>query len=201
MLSSRQSFVLSPKLKIAILLLWVFFMFTGQVAAQTEPPDISEQVEAIFTQMTSAERVGQLFLVTFEGDTAAIDSDIAGLILQYHVGGVVLKAENENVIDVSQVRSLTQSLQRTALRDPQLAFSDELFEDEAFDPAALLALSNLSLPVFIAIQHEGDGAPNTQILDGLTAIPNEMALGATWNPDNADIVGRIAGRELSRNSK
>ena len=47
-------------------------------------------------EMTTEERVGQLFLVTFTGSNADQTSQIYDLITNYHVGGVVLQASNDN---------------------------------------------------------------------------------------------------------
>ena len=56
---------------------------------------------------------GQLFLVTFEGDQATFDSDIADLITNYHIGGVVLSASNDNITgygDIANIPSQTSEL-------------------------------------------------------------------------------------------
>ncbi len=49
-------------------------------------------------KMTPEEKVGQLFLVTFTGSTANEKSQIYDLITHHHVGGVVLRAENDNFV-------------------------------------------------------------------------------------------------------
>jgi beta-N-acetylhexosaminidase len=51
--------------------------------------------------------------------------------------------------------------------------------------------------LFIGISQEGGSAPNDQILSGLTPLPDQMALGATWNRELAQDVGTVMGRELS----
>ena len=56
---------------------------------------------------------------------------------------------------------------------------------------------NTYVPLFIGISQEGDGAPNDQILSGLTALPNAMAIGATWNTELAQQMGAVLGSELS----
>ncbi|MCS7061577.1 MAG: glycoside hydrolase family 3 N-terminal domain-containing protein, partial [Anaerolineae bacterium] len=38
----------------------------------------------------------------------------------------------------------------------------------------------------------------SEITQGLTPLPSELALGATWRPENAELVGQILGSELSR---
>ena len=50
----------------------------------------------MLAKMRPEERVGQLFLVTFNGSTADENSQIYDLITNYHVGGVALLASNDN---------------------------------------------------------------------------------------------------------
>ncbi|MCO5199584.1 MAG: hypothetical protein M9941_17735 [Anaerolineae bacterium] len=188
-------------------LLWLVILFALVISALT--PSVSAQVDtgttpvaspyadqaqAQWEQMTVAERVGQLFLVTFEGDSAEINTDIADLILNYQIGGVVLEAANDNIINAVQVAALTEQLQHLALHSPIIDTESEEIDAALIDA---LTLDGVALPLLIAVQHEGDNAPHTQIIDGLSALPNEMALGATWNPANAELVGAILGRELS----
>jgi beta-N-acetylhexosaminidase len=51
--------------------------------------------------------------------------------------------------------------------------------------------------LLIATNHEGDKAPYNQIRSQLTKVPNNMAIGATWQPQYAETVGEIVGQELS----
>ena len=54
----------------------------------------------------------------------------------------------------------------------------------------------LSLPLFVAVEQSGDNLPATMLRRGFTPLPSQMAIGATWNPELANQVGRIVGREL-----
>jgi len=65
----------------------------------TAAPGASE-VQALLDQMSVTEKVGQLFLVTFVGSDVSADSDIAILVRDYHVGGVVLLPANANFRNV-----------------------------------------------------------------------------------------------------
>jgi len=65
-----------------------------QLLAQNQDED--SFVEQLLARMTVEEKVGQLFLVTFVGNDLSEGSDIVELVTQYHVGGVVLLASNEN---------------------------------------------------------------------------------------------------------
>ena len=61
------------------------------VVAQQNRPDIDDQVDAIFNQLSPREKVGQLFIVTFNGTSAPPQSQISQLIRDHRVGGVWLQ--------------------------------------------------------------------------------------------------------------
>ena len=54
-----------------------------------------------------AEKVGQLFLVTFQGTDVSSESDIATLVRDYRVGGVVLLPANDNFRSVPITMTVT----------------------------------------------------------------------------------------------
>lgn len=176
-------------------------------ALSQEEPDLQSQADSLFQEMDTAQRVGQLFLVTFEGDRAPQNSQIAELILNYHVGGVILSSSNDNLTGFDdpgeaprQVQALTANLQRMALlgssNEPIISPEDEEAEEgiaAPFEPVPEF----VPVPLVIAVNHDGDSLPLTNVMSGYTALPNNMALGATWEPDFARRVGEIAGRELS----
>jgi len=154
----------------------------------------ADQVTALMADMTALDRVGQLFLVVFVGDTAPPGTLIAGLIQDYRVGGVVLLTANSNITDTdnppAQIANLVNELQTRAHEaslEPRLAAPEET------GPPG----SPPFVPLFIGLDHEGDGYPYTRILSGLTQIPNNMAVGATWRPEHAETVGRVVGTELA----
>ncbi len=182
------------------------------LAAPVNP--VSQQMvraRALVQQMSVADRVGQLFMVTFEGRDTAPGSAIADLIVRYRVGGVLLLASNNNFRNegdtVAQVASLTNRLQALAYRyvlpeanslDPSADVLVPLPPPEsAGPPAAVPITSAVSLPLFIAIDQEGDGPPFARLYNGFTPLPSPMAIGATWDPDLARAVGRVVGRELA----
>ncbi|MBF8281692.1 MAG: putative Glycosidase [Anaerolineales bacterium] len=151
-------------------------------------------VAAIMAQMTPAEKVGQLFLVTFDGPSAAPGTDVERLITEYHVGGVVLLADHDNITDTAdapqQVLTLTNQLQSIAVAAAQIP--------RDAPPGQIPAVKSPPfIPLLIATRHQGDGYPFTEIRSGLTELPDPMAVGATWNPEQAAVVGRITGEELS----
>ncbi|MEJ2211135.1 MAG: glycoside hydrolase family 3 N-terminal domain-containing protein [Anaerolineae bacterium] len=147
----------------------------AQAPAQARPSEA--EVETLLAAMTVEERVGQLFLVAFVGSDPSPGSDVARLIGEDHVGGVALLASNANFYNDAtaprQVADLANALQALAMGQ------------------------GAGVPLFVAIDHEGDGYPYTRITGGTTPLPNAMALGATWDPANARAVGQITGLELA----
>ena len=70
------------------------------------------QAEALLARMSPAEKVGQLFLVTFDGSEVYETSSIKKLINEYHIGGIVLSADHNNFVDDStEAWRLIQTLQ------------------------------------------------------------------------------------------
>ncbi len=164
---------------VLIIVLLSSWLRPSSLAAQSG----DDRVQQIMDQMSAADKVGQLFLVTFSGTDTGPASDIATLIGQYRVGGVVLSAGNGNFVNSDdtprQVAQLSGSLQALAF-----AAADQAGDGTPF------------VPLFVAVEQEGDGYPHTEIRGGLTPLPSNMALGATWKQANAQAVGQIAGREL-----
>lgn len=166
------------------------------------PAFLSEaQIDAlsqqILARLTPEQRVGQLFLVTFVGNDTGPNSDIARLVRDWHVGGVILLAANQNFRNsgetAQQVQRLTNDLQTYAFRDLDTSF---ITDEGALHPSIAASNSFPGLPLFVAIDHEGDGYPYTRLINGFTPVPNNLAIGATWQPEFARRVGEIVGREL-----
>ncbi len=152
--------------------------------------------QQILARMSVPQRVGQLFLVTFKGSDVGPNSDVAQLIRDWHVGGVVLAPENDNFRNEDDtpeaVTRLTNDLQTFAFRDLE---TDTVTKDGSLNPS--LSDGIPGLPLLVAINQEGDGYPFTSLTNGFTPIPNNLALGATWQPDLARQVGAVVGQELA----
>ncbi|HEY3313105.1 MAG TPA: glycoside hydrolase family 3 N-terminal domain-containing protein [Anaerolineales bacterium] len=141
---------------------------------------------ALLRRMTPEEKVGQLFLVSFTGTDVSELSTIYDLITNKHVGGVMLSAANDNFVAENtpqEANSLVESLQQ--------------IEAGSSETPAKSAAAHEYIPLFVGISQEGGGAPNDQILSGLTPIPDQMAIGATWDRSQAEQAGTVMGRELS----
>lgn len=179
-----------------LLILVVIALITPQIVAiantQSQTDSIIKRAKDTLSRLTPEEKVGQLFLVTFQGDDVAEGSIINTLITRYHVGGVVLKASNDNFTEEPNVIDHTYQLIKNLQTVEYLNSEHErinLATGEQYTPAYI--------PLFIGIFQEGDGYPNDQILSGVTQLPSQMAIGATWNPSLAKEVGKIQGQELS----
>lgn len=157
----------------------------AQVQAQSE----SSKAQAVLASMTPEERVGQLFLVTFQGVDTHDQTQIYDLIANSHVGGVVLLSGNDNFLPAPE----------TIPTAYQVISALQTIESETATTAGTGARAdgNVYVPLFVGISQEGDGPPHDQILGGLTPLPNLMAIGATWNTDLAQQVGAVLGNELS----
>lgn len=170
-----------------LLLLAASFLLSA--APAPNPPyqdDVDATVEALLEEMSPEDRVGQLFLVTFYGTDIGPESDIARLIQEYRIGGVVLLASHDNFPAADDTELPTQVQAQTA--SLQALAAEEANVEEEGSPY---------IPLFVGIEHEGDSWPHTEILSGLTPLPSEMALGATWDPTHAEAVGQVVGDELS----
>ncbi len=160
--------------------------------------------------MSVADRVGQLFVVTFAGNDTSFESAIAELIYAYRVGGVVLTPENGNFTNElgadtpRQVAILANRLQA-------IAYGILLPIDEALQPVPLqpwppsnfvslereLGVTPPDLPLLIGAYQMGNALPGTSLRRGFTPLPSQLAIGSSWNLDTAQNVGAIVGRELS----
>jgi beta-N-acetylhexosaminidase len=169
-----------------LILLLVLVSLLGPVAgARAQAPTPPPQVRALLNSMTPEERVGQLLLVTFSGTGTSEETQIYDLIANRHVGGVILLSENDNfAAEPNTVSSAYQLI-------------GELQNIEWNATNADPSVGKVYVPLFIGISQEGDGVPNDQILSGMTPLPNEMAIGATWKTENSMQVGSVLGKELA----
>jgi beta-N-acetylhexosaminidase len=163
-------------------------VFASQVK-QTQTP--ADKAAAMLAIMTPEEKVGQLFLVTFNGWDVVPDSPIYELITRYHIGGVVLSQANDNFTGpenaITETYALTALLQTTEWQSAQEPMVD----------TSLSTFTPQYIPLFIGISQEGDQSPYDQIYSGVTAMPNLMSIGATWETKYAVQIGAVMGRELS----
>lgn len=148
-------------------------------------------VETLLQNMSPEEKIGQLFLVTFEGTDVEEGAIIYDLITENHIGGVVLLAENNNFHSedtVTQAKLMIESLQQFEWESSSRVKSNEV--------TSTLSDSNY-VPLFIGLNQIGNGSPGDQILTGMTRLPSQMAIGASWDINLANQVGAVLGSELT----
>jgi len=178
------------------IVIFILPISVGQAAPSAQTAASDERAQALLEQLTPEERVGQLFLLTFFGPEAGVGSatgaQIYDLIVNYHVGGVILKSINDNFVGSDRTLAITQSLTGQLQRNEYTAS-----QEPHTNPETLETFTPAYIPLFIGISQEGDGYPYDQILNGLTPLPSEMALGATWSTELSREVGGVLGSELS----
>lgn len=186
-----------------LLLLTLLVARIGPAPTLAAAGQAETDVQKLLKRMTNGQKVGQLFLVSFQGSDAGDDSQIAELIRDYYVGGVLLSAENLPPSNTTPagVASLSNQLQALAFNQPlPLA-------DATATPVITVTVrppktaepeeSVVRVPLFVGVTHEGNDYPFTWLRNGFTPLPDAMAIGATWRPTNAEAVGQIVGRELA----
>ncbi|MBI5933511.1 MAG: hypothetical protein HY867_07355 [Chloroflexi bacterium] len=178
------------RLFLAALVFALLVVSIPPVQAQTLEPPI--QVRQLFNAMTPEERVGQLFLVTLNGTQTDEDSAIHDLIVNYHVGGAVLLAGNDNFADAPNTLTDAHNLIARLQEVERINSTRQVMNNETGRLG-----SPAYVPLWVGISQDGNGAPTDQILSGLTLLPSEMAIGATWDLSLAEEVGATLGRELS----
>jgi len=150
-----------------------------QVAS--DAPSASKRVRELVEDMTLRQKITQMLMPDFrkwqqegqasQSDMTELNKEVAEAVDKYDFGGVILFAEN--VKGTAQTLALTQALQQAAIRNQA---------------------NNGKLPLLLAIDQEGGIVYR---LGSGTALPGNMAVGATRDPELANQAGQIIGRELS----
>ncbi len=161
--------------------------------SSADPVLAQSDIDALMAEMTPAEKVGQLFLITFDGRDVTPEGPLAQLILDYHIGGVVLSSSHDNFSGTdtaSSTRVIIETLQQLAWQKSQAVIDPDNSQPEAQDLPAFV-------PLYIGISQKDETGKQDQFLEDLTQLPNPMAIGATWSEENAMQVGQALGRELT----
>ena len=147
----------------------------------TSTETASPEVEKLIENMPLKQKVTQMIMPDFRKwqeanqespqDLTKVNAEVADAIDKYDFGGVILFAEN--VKETKQTLALTQDMQKAAI------------ENKA---------NNGKIPLLLAIDQEGGIVYR---LGTGTALPGNMAIGATNDPKLAKEAGQIIGRELS----
>ena len=180
-------------LHIVFVVLILLVSLPHQTALALDIPHNKEtNIEFQLSTLSPEEKVGQLFLITFNGNDTSEISTIYDLIVNYHIGGVVLERDNNNFQNRDTLTldcwSLVNNLQHLEYDHSGLGTQDSYsFNNQS--PAYI--------PLFIAISQEGDRSSYSELVYGLSPIPSQMAIGATWNIALAEDIGEQIGKELS----
>jgi beta-N-acetylhexosaminidase len=165
--------------------LWMSLSFRAYPLAQSDP------ALQILEAMTTAEKIGQLFLVTFNGDRVDPEGPIYELITEHHISGILISHEYDNINiapdSLKNLQDLIQNLQGLNY-SPSFLIGEENLDIGVPDRAYL--------PLFIGYEYEGGQQGNVSVLDGLSPLSSNMAIGATWEEELAYLSGEILGREL-----
>lgn len=114
------------------------------------------------------EKVGQLLMVHFNGETA--NDDAKALIQENKIGGVIYYNWANGLQNITQVKFLSEGLQKLTLNN------------------------KIPIPLFIATDQEGGRV--TRLKNGFTLIPSNQALGNTKNSKFAEEAAKVIGQEL-----
>lgn len=168
------------KKRLLSLLVTVTMMLTAVPALPlSASAQISDRVNSLVAAMPLRDKIAQMMVVEFRdwGDSAATATDftamnaaVSNAIASYHFGGVILFSDN--LVDVEQSFALVSEMQTAATKDGGIA-------------------------MIIGADQEGG---TVYRLQGGTALPGNMALGATYAANGtryAYEAGKIIGSELS----
>jgi len=182
------------RVTVIFMIVWalIFGITPGQSSNTGETGnDARTQAEIILNQLTVEEKVGQLFLVTIQGTDMSPTSQIYDLVVNRHVGGIVLSSENNNLPaqeDMNHfLHSFTADLQKLKY---EASISGSVY------PEIDLNFKPIFVPLFIGLSQEGNSYPYDQVLSGMTVLPSQMSMGATWQTDMAYQAGSVLGKEL-----
>ena len=176
--------------KLALLFVLITILPVAPVFGQEGSQDsfARQQAARLLETLSPEEKIGQLFLITFDGNTIDLDSEIYRLITEYHVGGVVLDQSKGNVGETDPDESLRQ-----LISDIQsAAYAGISPEGESTTQAA----QGPYIPLFIGVSQPGGGYPYDGIFSGFDPLPSPMAVGATWDTTIAEDNGELLGNTL-----
>jgi beta-N-acetylhexosaminidase len=189
--ASRGDGILTFMHKIRLFLAVVIFLqpFIGFTASAAPPRDTAEQ---LLETMTPEERVGQLFIVTFKGQNIESDTPIYELITDYNISGVLLERSSDNFSPapdtIADLAELISSLQILRFESSQLSALDAEGTGSVASP--------VYIPLLVGLNLNAGPEEERELLSGLSQIPAEMAIGATWDEQVAYELGSILGSEL-----
>lgn len=119
-------------------------------------------------RMTLEEKVGQVLMVHFHGETA--NDDAKTLIQETKIGSIIYYNWANGLHSPEQVRKLSSDLQE-------------------------LAQSNrIQIPLLIAVDQEGGRV--VRLREGFTQFPSNQAVAETYDPNEAEMAAWTMGKEM-----
>jgi beta-N-acetylhexosaminidase len=141
---------------------------TPTPTAATPAADLEPQVADLLAHMSLEEKIGQLFLVYFDGPT--LSPTLKTMIADYHIGGIVLFQIAGNIESARQVAELVNAAQAEAVAN------------------------GAQVPLFVAVDQEG--GPVVRLPAPATHFPSNMAVGAAGSADLARTMAQVTASEL-----
>ena len=176
---------------------------TPQGTATRTPPALTPQ--QIMEGMSVADKVGQLFLVTFQGYDTSAESDIATLVRDYRVGGVALLPSNGNFRNVPVLMSpITPTATITPTRPlntpQQIATLANALQLLALSPAqavtrtvSLTTTATITPTIAPTVKPGSKVKPKAQPTP-VTAIPGvPLLIGLDWTGDDSSFLAGTGG--------
>lgn len=183
---------------------------TEQSSAQTEqePVKMPEQIKAetidqILADMTIEEKVGQLLMMDFrknadDTDMTVLSEDAAQQIADYHLGGVILFAENLDTMEQSQM--LVNQMQAAADMELFIGIDEEGGMVSRLDKSQI---PHVSIPN--AAQMQGDIAQAKQAGADIGTVLSKIGVNVDFapvadvytNPENTVIGERAYGTDAN----
>jgi beta-N-acetylhexosaminidase len=162
------------------------------LAFEIRPPEQSDAALRILEAMSPTERIGQLFLVSFKGQSFGEDDPIYDLVTERSISGVLISKDHDNISaspdTITNLKTLISSLQEARYNVSLLSEDTDGIEN--------LTLADTYVPLFIGFQYEGGQHGTRAIFEGLSPMTSNMAIGATWDEEIAATSGELLGREL-----
>lgn len=124
--------------------------------------------ETTLEEMTLEEKVGQLLMTQFHGES--VNEDAARLIQEIYIGGIIYYNWSNGLTSPEQVWNLSQGLQQLSTQ------------------------THLKIPLLIAADQEGGRV--ARLTQGFTIFPGNQALAMTGQPELAEKVAFVMGEEL-----
>jgi beta-glucosidase len=160
-------------------LFYLLLFFIPIFSAISAQESVSDRVEELLSKMTIEEKVGQMAQITLDaignGATVfeskipfAIDSvRLHKAIVDYHVGSVI-NTTNNYALSALQWNSIIDQIQKTAITK-----------------------TSLRIPVIYGI----DAIHGVTYTSGATLFPQQIAIAATFNPENAYNMAKVTAYE------